>query len=94
MTHLVFLAIAVFGPAVAVSVRADRRGRRLPAIAALGILAAAGDVVCGFGLLVLVFNGYVEDNGSTPAHTLGLAIPLLLLGAAMLVGAWLASGRR
>jgi hypothetical protein len=94
MKTLAFLTVVLLGPPMAVGVRARRHGRRLLAVAALAAIEAAGTFVCGFGLLVLAFNGHIEDNGSPPAHTLWLAIPVLLLGAVMLLGGWLASGRR
>lgn len=94
MEALAFYAVFLLGPPVAVAVRAHRCGRRLGAVAALTILAVAGGVVCDAGILALAFNGYMEDNGSPPSHTLWLAIPLLLLGAVMILSAWLASRRR
>ena len=93
MATLAFYAVFLLGPPVVVAVRAHRGGRRLGAVAALTILAAAGGVVCGYGTLALAFNGYIEDNGSPPSRTLWLAIPLLLVGAAMILSAWLASRR-
>lgn len=94
MGTLAFYAVFLLGPPVAVAVRAHRCGRRLGGVAALTILAAAGGVVCDAGILALAFNGHIEDYGSPPARTLRLAIPLLLIGAVMILSAWLASRRR
>ena len=37
------------------------------------------------GLLMLAYDGYVEDTGSPPVHTLDVAIPVLI-AAAVLMG--------
>jgi len=42
----------------------------------IAALAAFGFVV---GLLMLVYNGYVEDGDGPPLHTLNTAIPILIV---------------
>ena len=48
----------------------------------------AGSLVGLVGLLALLFNGYVEDYGSLPAETLGLAATLLSESALLYALAW------
>jgi hypothetical protein len=94
MTESLLPTVIVFLPAIAIGVRARRHGRRVVAVGGLALLAAAGTAVCGVGLVVLAFNGYLVDSSSPPAQTLGIAIPILVVAAVMLLGAWLGSGRR
>ena len=44
------------------------------------VLSAVATLVLLLGLLALAYNGYTEDAGSTPARTLDLAVPLLVVG--------------
>lgn len=58
------------------------------------VIASAAAVVGAIGLVVLAFDGYVEDYGNRPAETQDLAIPLLSESALLYFIAWrTASGR-
>jgi hypothetical protein len=81
---VVVLLLATLGP-IPVARRIGHRGRRLTVLAWMG---CAGLPIVLFGLLALGYDGYVEDNGSTPARTLDTAIPVLAVGVALALGAW------
>ncbi len=87
---LVALALSV-GP-VALIARFAWPARRRTGVAVIAGLA--GSVVGLFGLLALLFNGYVEDFGSPPAETLGLAAALLCEATLLYALAWVVATRR
>lgn len=86
---LLFYGLALL--VVAVVVRARKRGRGLAGVVVLGTVTTAGSMLLWASLFALAFNGHVEDFGSPPARTLGIAIPALTLSALILIGAWLAA---
>jgi hypothetical protein len=47
------------------------------------VLVALGTDAALIGLLLLAFNGYVEDAGTEPFHTLPFALPVLVLAAVL-----------
>ena len=48
------------------------------------MIAALAAFVFMVGLLMLIYNGYVEDAGSPPAHTLNVAIPVLIAAVVLM----------
>ena len=73
---------------------ASRRGHGLRTVRLVFVVHFLSVIVLGAGALALVFNGYVEDYGMEPAHTLDVAIPLLAVGALVTAVAWYIAGRR
>lgn len=66
------------------------RARGFARVAVIGLLAAEllGVVVIGAGLIVLAYDGSIQDYGERPARTLGTAIPLLAAGALIVSLPW------
>jgi hypothetical protein len=53
------------------------------------IIAALSAFVFLCGLILLAYNGHVEDYGSPPLHTLVTAIPALIAGVLLMgVAVW------
>ena len=73
---------------------ARRLGRRARFVALVFVLKAIGLLILGYGLLALMFDGYVEDYGSEPADTLDKAIMGLAIGAVCSAAAWYVAVRR
>jgi hypothetical protein len=82
--YLVLAVLVAMVPAIL----ARSRGRRVRVVMLAFALATIGALVVGFGLLALMFHGYVEDYGSEPADTLDKAIAGLAIGAACSLAAW------
>jgi hypothetical protein len=82
MEPVILLVVAI--AALSASV-ARRRGKKPPTIALVFALHCFGITAVGLGILALMFHGYVEDSGLEPSNTLPMAIPLLVLGAAMVI---------
>ena len=64
------------------------RGFRLAALVGPIIAELLGVLVIGAGLLVLTFNGSIQDYGEQPAQSLGTAIPLLAIGGMVAAIPW------
>ena len=88
MGYLV-LALLLAGPALAVGVIAHRRGHNGSGVALAALLELIGTGVFAFGLVRLAFHGYADDGppGSGDS-TLGVAIPALVIGAALMYLGW------
>ncbi len=85
-------AFALSAGPVALLARLAWPARRRTGLAV--ITGLAGSVVGLLGFLALLFNGYVEDYGTPPAETLGLAAALLSEAMLLYVLAWaVATGR-
>jgi len=58
------------------------------------VIAAISGFVFMCGLLLLAYNNYKEDYGSSPLHTLDTAIPVLLVGVLLMgVAIWRVRGK-
>ena len=74
---------------------ANNAGHPQKTVLRVFLLHFVGIIVVAVGYVALMFHGYVEDSGTPPGNTLPVAIPLLVLGAAMLfVGGWPIRPRR
>lgn len=85
-------ALALFAGLVVLVARPAWPARGRTALAV--IIGLAGSVVGLFGVLALLFNGYVEDYGSPPAETLGLAAALLSEAVLLYALAWVVARGR
>jgi hypothetical protein len=88
-----YLAVVVL-LAAALAIVARRFGHAVGTVRLIFGLQALGLIAIGYGLLMLRFDGYVEDYGSEPARTLDLAFPLLAIGAVLAAVAWFLALRR
>jgi hypothetical protein len=88
---MVFIAYCVLLVALPTAVELIARGRGVRGVALLGLVLGEllGVVVAGLGLLVLAYNGSIQDVGEQSAHTTRLALPIIGIGLAIAVGPWL-----
>jgi hypothetical protein len=88
-----YLAVVVLLAAAPAGL-ARRFGHAVGTVRLVFGLHVLGLIAIGYGLLALIFDGYVEDYGSEPAHTLERAVALLAVGAVLAAAAWLLALRR
>lgn len=88
-----YLVLTVLG-AVAPTVVARRLGHRARGVVLVFVLGAIGLLAIGFGLIALIFHGFVEDAGLEPADTLDKAILGLAIGGVCSAAAWYVALRR
>ena len=91
---MALVAIAlVAGTAAYVGALANRHSHKRGVAAALALAQAAASTIFLLGILMLIFNGYVEDSGSPEVHSLDEAIPTLAAGVALTASLYLAATR-
>jgi hypothetical protein len=78
---ILFLAAVAMVPAS----KANRQGHTARTVGLVFALHFVGGIALVVGFFALLFHGYVEDAGMGPANTAPVAIPVLILGAAMVV---------
>jgi hypothetical protein len=89
----ILLAVAIFVPWT-VGWRARHFGRNDLWVAGLAVATLAAVILLYFGLLSLAYNGYQEDFGSPPSHTLRLAIPVIAAAVLALAALFYVSGSK
>jgi hypothetical protein len=89
LATLVFGYLALAGAATAGLVARARSLVLPPGAIARRLLAhLAGAALLGVGALAWLFNGYAGGEYGDEWNTLGVAVPALLAGAALLLLAW------
>jgi hypothetical protein len=88
MEWVAVLLLLVLGVAMAPAKLAGRFGHRPHVVASVFVLQLIGLFALGYGLMAVMFNGYVEDYGMEPANTTNQAIVGLVIGAVVSAVAW------
>jgi len=88
MEWVALLLLLVLGVAMAPAKLAGRFGHRPHVVVWVFVLQLIGLLALGYGLMALMFNGYVEDYGMEPVDTGNKAIVGLVIAAVVSATAW------